>query len=61
MPADPQTAVIHAFGGADPRCETLLHALKAMVYERGSGIPVPSIIGVIRLLEFEIMKEQSDA
>ncbi|UMO76008.1 hypothetical protein [Planktothrix phage Pra-JY27] len=46
------------FGGADMRCETLLQALKSLIYERGAGLPIPSIIGTLRILEHEILKEQ---
>jgi hypothetical protein len=51
--------VIAAFGGADLRCETLLQALRDVVYERGEGVPFPSVVGVIRLLEYMIMEEQA--
>lgn len=50
--------LVPLFGGADPRCEALLQALKTLVYERGSGLPVPSILGVLRILEHEILEEQ---
>lgn len=43
----------------DLRCESLLEALKAVVYERGVDMPIPSIIGILELLKFEIIKEQS--
>jgi hypothetical protein len=51
-------AVINAFGGADQRCETLFQALRTVVYERGAGIPIPSVIGVLRLLEHRIIQEE---
>lgn len=44
--------------GGDLRCETLLQTLKDVIYERGSGLPMPLIIGTIRLLEYQILKEQ---
>lgn len=47
------------FGGADPRCEALLHAIKDIIYERGSGLPIPSILGVLRIIEHEIVREQA--
>lgn len=50
--------LVPLFGGADPRCEALLQALKALVYARGAGLPVPSIIGVLRILEHELLDEQ---
>lgn len=51
-------SAVTLFGGADPRCEALLQAIKALVYERGAGLPVPSILGVLRILEHEILREQ---
>jgi hypothetical protein len=53
--------IVHVFGGADPRCETLFQALRDVVYARGSGIPVPSIIGVLRLLEHRIIRDEENA
>jgi len=44
----------------DQRLETLLQTLKNEIYERGEGIPVPAIIGVIELLKLEIVKESND-
>jgi len=46
--------------GADQRCETLLQALKDEVYERGAGMPVPSVIGVIEVLKQQILREQEE-
>jgi hypothetical protein len=43
----------------DMRLENLLQALKTRIYEQGDGIPVPSILGVLRILEHEIIKEQT--
>lgn len=49
----------HIFGGADLRCEELRKIIKNIVYERGNGIPVPSIIGVLEIIKLEIYEEQS--
>ncbi len=54
--ADP----IPLFGGADMRCETLVQAMRATLYERGSGLPLPLILGAIRILEHQILKEAHD-
>lgn len=42
----------------DERCETLLQALKDLIYERAIGMPMPLIIGTIELMKHEIIKEQ---
>jgi hypothetical protein len=43
----------------EQRCETLLQALKNLVYERGVGLSLPLIIGTIEILKHEIYKEQN--
>ncbi len=50
--------VIEAFGGGDPRCETLLQALLEALYERGKGLPIPLVIGVLRLAEHRVIRDQ---
>ena len=40
----------------DPRCQALLDSLADVLYERGSGLPLPSTLGVLRLLEYEIIE-----
>ena len=44
----------------DKRCEALLGAIKSTVYERGLGLPLPSVVGVLELAKIEILKEQDD-
>lgn len=46
------------FGGADQRCETLFQALWDTVHERGSGLPIPLVLGVLRLLEHKIIQDE---
>ncbi len=46
--------------GADMRCQNLLLALKDIVYERGKGMPVPSVIGTIEILKNDIIREQRE-
>lgn len=50
------TNVEHLFDG-DMRCETLLQAVKALIYERGVGIPVPTIIGILEILKLDLRDE----
>lgn len=54
------TAVKLFSDGGDMRCQNLLIALKDIVYERGKGLPVPSIIGTIEILKLDIIKEQGE-
>lgn len=51
---------VESLHGGDERMESLLQALKAEIYERSEGVPVPSIIGVLEILKLEIIKEQAD-
>ena len=46
------------FGGADMRCEALREAVKATIYERALGLPMPLILGVLRIVEHELLTEQ---
>ena len=48
----------HIFGGADLRCDELRKSIKELIYERGDGMPIPSIIGVLEILKLEIYEEQ---
>ena len=56
-----QTTPILMFGGADPRCEALLCAIMSTIYERGKGMPFPSILGTLRLVEISLLSEQNEA
>lgn len=51
---------IELFGGADPRCESLLQHLKDAIYDRAKGMPLPLIIGTLEILKLEILKEQEN-
>ncbi len=41
----------------EKRCETLLDAILEVIYERGEGLPIPQIIGVIELCKHSIIKK----
>ena len=49
-------AVENLFQG-DERCETLCQEVLKVVYERGEGLPLPSVIGVLEIVKKEIMDE----
>lgn len=53
-------SIVNLFGGADLRCEELRKAIKEAIYERGMGMPIPSIIGVIEIVKNEIYQEQNE-
>ena len=53
----PDDKVNKLFEG-DPRCEQLLNALEELIYERGGGVPIPLIIGVLELLKLKILEDQ---
>ena len=54
MPGEP--VALH--GGADMRADALVKAIKALIYERGQGMPIPTILGCLRMVEIEIYAEQ---
>ncbi len=41
----------------DKRCQALLEALEKTCYERGAGIPIPSILGILELLKTKIIED----
>jgi hypothetical protein len=45
----------------DPRCQTLCDALLDLIYERGRGLPLPLILGVLRLVEHSLIDEHKSA
>jgi hypothetical protein len=47
--------VVKLFEG-DQRCQSLLDALAEVLYERGRGLPLPTTLGVLRLLEHEVIE-----
>jgi hypothetical protein len=47
------STVVSLFDG-DPRAHTLFEALKDVVYERGKGMPVPTVLGVLEILKSDI-------
>jgi len=44
-------------GGGDLRAATLLESLEDVIYERGKGMPIPTIIGVLEILKIDLMKK----
>jgi|GEM_PF-4173161 len=42
----------------DPRCGTLAEAILELIYERTEGMPFPSILGVLRIVEHKLFEEQ---
>jgi hypothetical protein len=48
------------FGGGDERCTTLCDALLDTIRERGRGLPLPSVIGVLRIVEHHLIAAHLD-
>jgi hypothetical protein len=48
--------VINLFDG-DQRYEVLLQSLESTLYERGEGLPIPAIIGVLEILKKKLLEE----
>ena len=42
----------------DPRCKALHDAIMALIYERTLGWPTPLVLGVIRIVEWNLLKDQ---
>lgn len=55
-----QMSVEKFAGGGDLRAATLLEELEKVVYSRGNGIPIPTIIGVLELLKFNLIVDSID-
>lgn len=53
----PTTAPIPLHGGADMRCQALTDALLATAHERANGLPIPMILGCLRLVEHTLIQE----
>jgi hypothetical protein len=47
--------VIPLFGGGDQRCQTLCDALLETIAERGHGLPLPVVLGVLRIVEHHLI------
>jgi len=41
----------------DQRFETLVDAIKDLLYDRGEGLPVSGIVGVLEIAKLDILKE----
>jgi hypothetical protein len=54
------TKVVKLHDG-DLRCQVLLDALADVLYERGKGLPLPATLGVLRLLEYEVIQNALEA
>lgn len=53
------TKVLQLHDG-DLRCQALIDALEEVVLDRGRGMPIPSILGVLRLLEHQIISSEAN-
>lgn len=53
--------IVKMFGDDDPRIDALHQEIKAKIYERGVGVfQVSTIIGILQILQWEIMREAND-
>jgi hypothetical protein len=44
----------------DKKAETLLDAVLDTVYERGDGMPIPTILGVLDLVKIHIINTETE-
>jgi len=49
--------VIPLFGGGDKRAEALETAILDLIYERAADLPFPLVLGVLRLVERQLIAE----
>jgi len=49
--------VIPLFGGGDKRAEALETAILNVIRRRGTGLPFPLVLGVLRLIEHRLIAE----
>jgi hypothetical protein len=54
---EPEDDVIIPLYGGDKRAETLESALLEVIHERGDGLPIPLVLGVLRLIEHRLVSE----
>jgi hypothetical protein len=47
------------FGGADKRCQTLCDAV-LVLRERARGLPLPAVLGVLRIVEHRLIVTHLD-
>lgn len=45
---------------SDQRCVTLFQSILDLIYERGVGLPFPAVLGVMRLVEEQLIKDHTD-
>lgn len=54
-------SIVKMFGDDDPRIDALHQEIKAIIYERGVGVfQVDTIIGILQILQHEIVREAND-
>lgn len=51
-------SVIPLFGGDDPRLAELDDAILDLIYERANGLPFAAVVGVLRLVEYRLIRNQ---
>lgn len=52
---------VHKLHEVDARYEQLLGALSDVLYERGEGVPVASVVGLLEILKMKVLKDNIDA
>jgi hypothetical protein len=49
--------VIQLYGGGDKRAEVLETAILNVIRSRGNGLPLPLVLGVLKLIEHRLIAE----
>jgi hypothetical protein len=58
--SQPDTTVVSLFNGVDPRYDELLTAIMNVIAERQKGLVFAGVLGVLRLVEDELILRQRE-
>lgn len=61
MPDGATSKVVPMFGGEDPRLSILADAVMTTVYERGAGLPFAVVLGALRLVEHDLVRNMRES
>ncbi|MDE2101576.1 MAG: hypothetical protein KGL39_30300 [Patescibacteria group bacterium] len=60
MSVEDRETVVSLFDGNDPRLGELAGAIMDILFERGDGLPLVTVLGVLRLVENCLIQKQRE-